>query len=130
MDKEKHLEMIQNIISRMANCSFLIKGWTVTLVAAVFGLVAVGSDRNFILITYFIIPAFWLLDGFYLSQERKYGALYDKVRVSETDFSMNTKEFDNGKNTWLRSVVSKTLCGFYIPFIAIVLIIMFVFPRI
>ena len=36
MDREKHLEMIENIILRMANCSFLIKGWTLTIVAAVF----------------------------------------------------------------------------------------------
>ena len=129
MDKEKHLEMIQNVISRMANCSFLIKGWTVTLVAAVFGLAAKDADIKYILIAYFIIPTFCLLDGYYLSQERKYRALYDKIRkASETNFSMNTSEFEEGKNTWLRSVFSKTVCGFYIPLLVVVLIIMFVFP--
>ena len=34
--KLKHLEMIQGVINRMANCSFLLKGWSVTLIAALF----------------------------------------------------------------------------------------------
>ena len=36
-NKLKHLEMIQNVINRLANSSFLLKGWTVVLVAAVLG---------------------------------------------------------------------------------------------
>ena len=131
MDKEKHLEMIQNIITRMANCSFLIKGWTITLIAAVFVLAAKDTDIKYIIITYIIIPTFWFLDGYYLSQERKYRALYDKVReLSDTDYSMDTSSFDEGKNTWIRSVFSKTVCGLYIPLIVLVLIIMFIFPLI
>lgn len=133
MDKEKHLEMIENIISRMANCSFLIKGWTLTIIAAVFGLAAKDSDIKFVIIAYIIIPCFWWLDGFYLSQERKYRALYDKVREREgtqSDFSMDTREFNNGRNTWFCSIFSKTLNLFYIPLVAIVLIIMFVFTKV
>ena len=34
--KMKHLEMIQGVISRMANNSFMLKGWAVTLVAGIF----------------------------------------------------------------------------------------------
>jgi hypothetical protein len=33
-DKIKHLEMIQAVISRLANNSFLLKGWSITLVSA------------------------------------------------------------------------------------------------
>ncbi|MGI0529904.1 hypothetical protein [Treponema socranskii] len=131
MDKEKHLELIENIISRMANCSFLIKGWTLTIVAAVFGLAAKDSDIKFVIIAYVIIPCFWFLDAFYLSKERQYRSLYDNVRNnSDTDFSMNTSEFNNGKNTWLNSIFSKTLNLFYIPLICIILVIMFVFKHI
>ena len=131
MDKEKHLEMIENIISRMANCSFLIKGWTLTIVAAIFGLAAKDSNIKFIIITYVIIPCFWFLDAFYLSKERQYRSLYDKVRKSsDSDFSMNTSEFNNGKNTWINTIYSKTLNLFYIPLIVIILIIMFVFKNI
>lgn len=133
MDKEKHLEMIENIISYMANCSFLIKGWTLTIIAAVFGLAAKDSDIKFVIIAYIIIPCFWWLDGFYLSQERKYRALYDKVREREgtqSDFSMDIREFNNGRNTWFCSIFSKTLNLFYISLVAIVLIIMFVFTKV
>ena len=131
MDKEKHLEMIENIISRMANCSFLIKGWTLTIVAAVFGLAAKDSNIKFIIIAYVIIPCFWFLDAFYLSKERQYRSLYDKVRKSsDSDFSMNTSEFNNGKNTWINTIYSKTLNLFYIPLICIILVIMFVFKHI
>ena len=38
--KLKHLEFVQNVITRMNTNSFLIKGWSVTLVAAIFALSA------------------------------------------------------------------------------------------
>ena len=130
-NKVKHIEMIENIISRMANCSFLIKGWTLSIVAAVFGLAAKDSDIKFVLIAYVIIPFFWFLDGFYLSQERKYRALYDKVRCSDsTDFTMNTIEFNNGNKTWLSCIFSRTMFCFYLPLLVVILIIMFVFAQI
>ena len=37
MDKKlAHLEMIQGVVNRLANCSFLLKGWSVLLVSALF----------------------------------------------------------------------------------------------
>ena len=36
--KLKHLEMIQAVITRMAKNSFLLKGWSITLTAAIFAL--------------------------------------------------------------------------------------------
>jgi hypothetical protein len=35
-NKRKHLEFIQGVITRMNTSSFLIKGWTITLVSALF----------------------------------------------------------------------------------------------
>ncbi len=133
MDKEKHLEMIENVISRMANCSFLIKGWTLTIIAAVFTLSAKDTDIKFVIIAYIIIPCFWILDGFYLSKERQYRSLYDEVRQAsgtQSDFSMDTRKFDEGKSTWLKSIFSKTLNLFYIPLFVIILIIMFAFTKV
>lgn len=40
--KIKHLELVQGVINRMANNSFMLKGWAVTLVAGVF---CFGSQR-------------------------------------------------------------------------------------
>ena len=68
--KLKHLEFIQNIITRMNSNSFLIKGWSITLISALFALAAKDSNINYVLITYVVIPVFWLLDGFFIATER------------------------------------------------------------
>ena len=40
MTREKHLELIQGVINRMAGNSFHLKGWSVVLVSALFALAA------------------------------------------------------------------------------------------
>lgn len=50
--KLKHLEMIQAVINRMANNSFMLKGWTVTLVAGIFALASKDADKMYFLIAY------------------------------------------------------------------------------
>ena len=111
----------------MSTNSFFIKGWMVTLVSALFALAAKDSDPRYVLVTYFAIPIFWLLDGFYPSQERQYRRLYDAVRTTEaTDFSMNASAYAKGKNGWIAIVFSCTLSLLYVPLLAIALIVMFV----
>ena len=102
MNKQKHLEFIQGVINRMANCSFLLKGWAITIMGAIFALAAKDANLRFIIISYIILPFFWLLDAFYLSKEKQYRALYDTVRIKEEkdiDYSLDTKDFDSGRNT-------------------------------
>ncbi|MEK7309547.1 MAG: hypothetical protein AAB038_01860 [Planctomycetota bacterium] len=130
--KEKHLEFIQSVINRMAVNSFWIKGWIITLVAALFVLSAKDSNNLYLLIAFLPIPAFWILDGYYLWQERLFRALYNYVRVKngdQIDFSMKTndlpKEFTSKKDTWIRSIFSITLGIFYGSLFAIMLIVMF-----
>lgn len=45
-NKVKHLEMIQAVINRMAQNSFLLKGWSVVLTAAIFALAADFRPKN------------------------------------------------------------------------------------
>lgn len=133
MDKQKHLEFIQGVINRMANCSFLLKGWAITIIAAIFGLAAKDANIRFIIISYIILPFFWSLDAFYLSKERQYRALYDSVRIkkeAEIDYSLNANHYNTGKNTWICTFFSLTLNGFYIPLLIITLIVMFIFPKV
>lgn len=114
--KLKHLEFLQATIARMAGNSFLLKGWSVTLAAALFALSAKDTNPKLIPVAYYPVLAFWVLDGYFLSQERKFRALYDKVssmREIEIDFSMNTNEFNKGRNTWAASALSTTLLLFY-----------------
>ena len=69
-NKLKHLEMIQNIVNRMASGSTFLKGWTVIFVAAVLGFVLKDSKPAYVCLA--IIPTlfFWGLDGVYLRQEK------------------------------------------------------------
>lgn len=127
-DKRKHLEFIQNVIGRMNSNSFLVKGWSVTLVSALFALAAKDSNMNYVLISYIAIPIFWILDGFFISQDRQYRDLYKDVCLkneNEIDFSMDAAKYNINSNTWIVSIFSKTLIPFYGIFIVITLLVMF-----
>ena len=127
--KIKHLEFIQLVITRMNVNSFLLRGWSVTLVAALFAFAAKDTNVNYVLITYISTPLFWLLDGYYLSQERKYRDLYNLIRnksESDIDFDMNATATNNRKNSWLSSTFSITQIIFYGTLISITLVVMFV----
>jgi len=125
--KIKHLEFIQNVITRMNSNSFLIKGWAMTLVSALFALAAKDSNINFVLVSYVVIPVFWVLDGFFIATERQYRDLYAEVAKkteSDIDFNMNASEYNTGNRTWLAGIFSKTLIPFYgISIVATLLVI-------
>jgi hypothetical protein len=129
-DLLKHLEFIQDIINRMAKNSFLLKGWTVTIVAAFFALAAQNLDIKFVILAIFPVVTFWILDAFYLRQERLFRALYNDVRKntdmqSKDPFSLDTGPYINNVQSWSRTAVSKTLVIFYgIILVAISIVIM------
>lgn len=121
--KTEHLKLIQEIIKRMANNSFLLKGWCVSLVAAILAFASSGQDKaNVLYISFIPVFIFWMLDGYYLWQERLYRKLYDKVRKqsdTEIDFSMNPMEFNSGRNTWVQSIFAKVNNIYYLSFLCI-----------
>src|SRR5437867_1567500 len=128
-NKQKHLEFIQSTVGRMASNLFLLKGWTITLIAALFALAAKDSDRTYFLIAYLPAVMFWTLDGYFLSQERRFRALYDQVRKLEEgdiDFSMDTSAFKKEvRNTWLGAIFSGTLLVYYGTLIVTMIVVMF-----
>ena len=118
--KIKHLEFIQNVITRMAANSFLFKGWCITLVSALFALAAKDANVKYIIIAYIPVSVFWILDGYYLFQERLFRELYNRIRLTNEnliDFSMDTRAYRGGINTWVSSIISTTLCILYISLI-------------
>lgn len=128
-NKIKHLEFIQLVITRMNVNSFLLRGWSVTLVTALFAFAAKDTNIDYVLITYISTPLFWLLDGYYLSQERKYRDLYNLIRQkseNEIDFNMDATVTNNNKNSWVSSIFSITQIIFYGTLIAITLVVMFI----
>jgi hypothetical protein len=128
-NKHKHLEFVQLAVNRMAGNLFLLKGWSVTLTAALFALAAKDANKSYVLIAYFPLLIFWCLDGYFLSQERRFRALYDQVRKmdeSDIDFSMDTQPFSlDLRNSWAGAFLSRTLVIYYAGLAIVMLVLMY-----
>jgi len=128
-NKRKHLEFIQGVITRMAGNLFFLRGWTITLIAALLALFMKSVDSENIIYLVILIFTFWILDGYFLSQERLFRDLYDyvrKLKEEDIDFSMSTQNFKKyKKNTLVFSMFSPTLLIFYLPLIGTALTIVY-----
>jgi hypothetical protein len=126
--KHKHLELIQGVINRLSTNSFLLKGWSVVLVSALFALSAPDSRIAFVYLAYIPAIIFWGLDGFFLWQEKLFRKLYDRVRLlsdDDIDFSMDTSTIEgDDRPTWICATFSKTLIPFHGVLIFAVLVVM------
>ena len=125
--KHVHLEMIQGIINRLSQNSFMLKGWVVVLVSALFALAAKDSNIQLIYLAWFPALAFWGLDGYFLQQERQYRQLYDHIRMlpeESIDYSMDTTISSIKIDSWWRVTFSKTLLIFHGIIIASIFIVM------
>lgn len=90
MADPQHLAMIQGVITRMASNSFLIKGWTVTVVAGLSAFATDKSDASFALIAVVVVVVFALLDAYYLALEKAYRDLFTTHAAQEgaTEWAM------------------------------------------
>jgi len=123
----QHLEMIQGVIGRMGQNSFLLKGWSVTLVTALIALAAKDSNQTYAWIAIAPAAVFWGLDAYYLRQERLFRALYGWVRSAETSsaerFSMRTERFKRDVAGWASTLVAPTIVGLHGVVSVIVLLV-------
>ena len=128
-NKHKHLDYIQSIIQRLASNSFLIKGWTITILSALFVFLTPDDKASYVGILFIPILSFWVLDGYFLYQERIFRNFYDKVSVTDEediDFLMRPFVKDRTKDSWIGSIISSTLVWFYIPVILMSVVVLFV----
>ncbi len=114
----KHLEMTQAVINRLGRNSFLLKSWSMTILVAAMVLIAKENLQNtyFVLTLFLPIAGFWILDGYFLWQERVFRQVYDDIRQQDnTDFKMDLgKHRDKPKCSWISAVFSITLVIFYL----------------
>lgn len=90
----KHLEFIQATIARQASHSFAVKGWSLTVAAAIYAYAAANRSWWLALVVLLPAAAFAWLDHCYLRQERLFRELYDDARSENTEvpvFSMKTE---------------------------------------
>jgi hypothetical protein len=120
----KHLEFIQNAISRMTQNSYLLKGWTVTLVAATFAVSISVASVWLVVTALFPTVAFALLDARYLREERLFRRLYDAVRRDRDKnqhekldkveaFSMDTQPYEKDVEQIAQIMASVSILTFY-----------------
>lgn len=127
--KLKHLEFIQGVINRLSTNSFLLKGWSVVLVSALFALSAHQSQVDFIFLAYIPAIVFWGLDGYFLNTEKTYRNHYDRVRVRDPetiDFSMDIRDLLKESDGWVCTTFSKTLLPFHGSVIGAIVIVMII----
>lgn len=79
---EAHLQMIHSTITRLAGQSTTVKGWSVTLTAALLGFGAASTPIVALLAVY-VVLAFAVLDAYYLSRERAFRRLYRRAVAGE-----------------------------------------------
>jgi len=120
----KEIDIVQDIIKRMAFNSFMIKGWAITLVVVT--LLLKGADYQ-VWIAFIPLLVFWFLDAYFLWHERMYRKLYDwvinnRLKTDKYLLDMNAYRFKDEVQSRFRIMLSITLGWFY-GSIAILIII-------
>ncbi len=130
-DKIKHLEFLQSNIARMNQCSFQMKGWTITIVSALLAVYASTIDEKskgnvaFIFVAIAPVILFWLLDSYYLQQERKLRGIYNDVaeltsekdRINVRSFEFPLNQYTTCKYCFIKVMWSKTEWPLYLSII-------------
>lgn len=146
----KELDLIQNVIQRMANNSFMIKGWAITLFVGLVSFFKLSKLSDVILgiSLLLIVCSFYYLDAFFLWTERKYRALYNDVIQKRQNqnfsnlYSLSTQSYEkesiwdvvyNKKYKCDDSEITKerkrnTLALFYTPMLLISIIFLIASP--
>lgn len=117
-EKKQHLEFIQNTINRLSTNSMQLKAITITLAAGLLAVYASNTKDFLLYIALAQIIFFWMLDGYYLQQERKFRGIYNDVCGvtsinSVQDYDMPTKLYKKGKYRFFCSVFSLSKILFF-----------------
>jgi hypothetical protein len=111
----KHLELIQGIVTRLSTNSFLVKGWAITVTTALLAVQANKPGWHVAAISFLPVISFWMLDSYFLHQERLFRHLYNDVRrhdATTEPFSMDITPYRE-KECLPRVAFSATIRTFY-----------------
>ena len=123
-ERIKHLEMIQNVIARLAGNGAVTKRYSLVVAAAGFALYRVTMEPDILLAMALLVLVFWMMDARYLQDERRFRALYDEVRIEPitvaSDFRLFPPPSSAGKTSF-RSCALSWSAALYPP-LALILI--------
>lgn len=127
--KVTHLQLIQDVIKRMADNSFKIKAWATALVSAIVA-ISEKADQFYLLpMAGFIIVLFWYLDAYFLRLENLYRDLYDHVRklddVAPLAFDLNPymKNVEHKKPDGIFNYVFSITLNLFYGFLVLTIIV-------
>ena len=113
----RHLEMIQGVVHRLANQAAWTRRFSLVFVATVTAGAFIAEEPTLAFLSLIAVVAWWLLDAYYLAEERNFRALFDAVRISPppTDpFTMRRPSLGYWPVVW-----SRTLLLFHGPLVLI-----------
>ena len=126
---QKHLEIMQGVIARMAENSRSCKVWCVTLVAATLVLVARSEKAEHALVALAPTVLLYVLDAYYLMLEKRfrnsYGSFVKKVQAGHATASELYAVVPTGSTAqvMLRAMFrSFSVVPFYVAVVATVLL--------
>ncbi len=138
----KEIDLIQSCINRMAQNSFMVKGWTISLVAVILALLPEKVNIIFLCILVIIITTcFWCLDAFFLKMERLYRWKYNWVIKNRMESNLFFYDLNPvNKDMWclnsndnlpkepcvLRIMFTKTLMLIYLTLNSLAIIVLFI----
>lgn len=129
-EKMKHLELTQNVITRLANNSFQVKKWCLAVIGAIWAVTLKEDQGTFkhLLGLIALIISFWYLSSYYLQQERLFRKIYDYIVFHDfsTDgpstprrFNLTPKHYDFKPDCIPEVMFSRSQAWFFIPLIIV-----------
>lgn len=120
----KEIDLIQACINRMAQNSLSCKSWCLTLIAGAFALVPENINKWYICVVMLCVDlCFWVLDSFYLLQERLYRDKYEWVIqkrlegnrdfLYDLDPNNENMNLEDKKRNLMKVMISKSILPSY-----------------
>lgn len=83
-DKIAHLQMIQGVIDRMSTSAAIYKGFAATIVTGIAAISFTEVSTWILLIAFFPVGCFLVMDTYYLKLEKQYRILYEKYGMKKS----------------------------------------------
>jgi len=131
----EYFKIIQDVIKRMGQNSFLIKAWCITIFAGIFSFTYSFINIIIVGVILFIIIIFWVLDSYYLYLETLFRDYYNKKVEEYNDdekrehlklFKIDLKAIKKQENNFIEYIFSISEILFYVPLLSINIVLIII----
>lgn len=119
----KHLELVQNAVTRMGANSAALKGYCMGIVAALIALAGAIEKPRVLFLALPVILVFAVLDAAYLSLERGFRNHYDELRLRDLNAAPDFHVTIAGGSSLASAFASWSVAGFYATAAVILIVI-------